>query len=66
MTAVKDLLHHGLDKQRARQSLTEERRAVADYTKRISESGDPKLKKILAHALREEKEHAKMFEEYLG
>jgi hypothetical protein len=66
MTDVKDLLHNGLDKQRARQSLTEERRAVVDYAKRISESNDPKLKKILAHVLREEKEHAKMFEDYLA
>lgn len=45
----------------ATKSLQEEKKAVHDYTQRISNAKNNKLKKSLTHALGEEKTHAKNF-----
>ena len=54
------------DMEFANKSLKEEEQAVKDYTDRIARSKCPELKKILKHALEEEKHHAKLFKEWVG
>lgn len=45
----------------AKKSLKEEKKAVKDYTARKKKTTNPKLKKALAHAIPEERHHAKLF-----
>lgn len=49
----------------AKQSLKEELKAIKDYQSRIKRTKDTKLKTILKHNLREEKEHAKMLKGWI-
>lgn len=49
------------DKKMAKKSLKEEETAVKEYTKRKKRAKSGKLKKALAHAIPEERHHAKMF-----
>jgi len=50
----------------AKQSLAEEEQAVKDYTDRIKKCTDEGLKKILSHALEEEKHHTKMIRDWIN
>lgn len=59
----KDLEDSDLNK--ARQSLIEETEAISWYERRISETRDKELKKILEHNRDEEKEHLAMIIEWL-
>lgn len=45
----------------AKQSLSEEKKAVVDYTERLKHSKNRELREALEHALPEEKEHARLF-----
>lgn len=54
-----------VDLERARKSLREELEAIDFYQERIDASGDASLKKLLAHNMNEEKEHAAMLIEWL-
>lgn len=49
----------------AGESYKEEKRAVKAYTSRGGQANSPQLKKHLSHALREEKEHVKLFRQDL-
>ncbi len=49
----------------ARQSLHEERKAIRDYTARLKRTRDPKLRRVLKHALKEEREHAVLLASWL-
>jgi hypothetical protein len=51
--------------ERARKSLREELEAIDFYQERIDASKDETLKKILAHNMNEEKEHAAMLIEWI-
>jgi hypothetical protein len=44
-------------------SLGEERKAIRDYGTRLKHAKNGKLRKTIAHARREEKDHAKEFSE---
>ena len=54
-----------VDLERARKSLREELEVVDFYQERIDATGDESLKKLLAHNMDEEKEHAAMLIEWL-
>ena len=53
------------DLKKARQSLIEELEAINWYEKRIEETKDPELRKILEHNRDEEKEHVAMLLEWI-
>ncbi|MEM4625688.1 MAG: ferritin [Candidatus Pacearchaeota archaeon] len=53
------------DMKKARQSLIEELEAISAYEKRIDESEDEELKRILEHNMNEEKEHVAMLLEWM-
>lgn len=55
-----------LDMQRALDSLREELEAVGWYRQRAEACSDPELKKILLHAMNEEKEHAAMLIKWIA
>lgn len=42
----------------AQKSLDEEHKAIRDYASRIRRTKDAKLRKVLQHAMKEEREHA--------
>ena len=48
----------------ASQSLREERKAIADYKERKATVRSKSLKKVLAHNLAEEQQHAKALEQW--
>jgi hypothetical protein len=50
------------DLEMAHKSLKEEREAIEAYTRRIQKAEDARLKESLKHALKEEREHAAMFD----
>lgn len=50
----------------ARKSLDEEHQAIRDYATRIRRTRDAKLRRILKHAMREEREHAALLVGWLG
>jgi hypothetical protein len=54
-----------IDLERARKSLREELEAIDFYQERIDATKDESLKKILAHNMNEEKEHAAMLIEWI-
>jgi hypothetical protein len=54
-----------VDLERARKSLREELEAIDFYQERIDATDDESLKKILAHNMNEEKEHAAMLMEWI-
>ncbi len=54
-----------VDLERARKSLREELEAIDFYQERIDATNDDALKKILAHNMNEEKEHAAMLIEWI-
>jgi len=54
-----------VDLERARKSLREELEAIDFYQERIDAANDGTLKKILAHNMNEEKEHAAMLIEWI-
>jgi len=54
-----------VDFERARKSLREELEAIDFYQERIDATTDDSLKKLLAHNMNEEKEHAAMIIEWL-
>ena len=54
-----------VDLERARKSLREELEAIDFYQERIDATEDESLKKLLAHNMNEEKEHAAMLIEWL-
>jgi len=54
-----------IDRHRAVASIMEELEAIDWYDQRVDATGDPELKKILAHNRDEEKEHAAMTLEWL-
>jgi len=54
-----------VDLERARKSLREELEAVDFYQERVDATGDESLKKLLAHNMNEEKEHAAMLIEWI-
>ncbi len=54
-----------VDLERARKSLREELEAVDFYQERIDATADESLKKLLAHNMNEEKEHAAMLIEWI-
>ena len=54
-----------VDLERARKSLREELEAIDFYQERIDAANDEALKKILAHNMNEEKEHAAMLIEWI-
>jgi uncharacterized protein len=53
------------DLEMARQSMVEELQAIDFYQQRIEITSDPELKKLLAHNMNEEKEHAAMLFQYV-
>lgn len=57
--------NQGLARGLARQSLKEERKAIADYSNRADQAKDPEIKGIFKHAIPEEREHARLFRKYL-
>ncbi|HEX9060835.1 MAG TPA: ferritin family protein [Clostridia bacterium] len=66
--ALKDKILKNLresDEMMARKSLEEENKAIRDYTERMNKCKDKKLKELFAHAIKEEKEHSKLFAECL-
>ncbi len=54
-----------VDLERARKSLREELEAIDYYQERIDATSDESLKKLLAHNMNEEKEHAAMLMEWI-
>jgi uncharacterized protein len=54
-----------VDLERARKSLREELEAIDYYQERIDATEDASLKKLLAHNMNEEKEHAAMLIEWI-
>jgi len=54
-----------VDLERARKSLREELEAVDYYQERIDATDNESLKKLLAHNMNEEKEHAAMLIEWI-
>jgi len=54
-----------VDLERVRKSLREELEAIDFYQERIDATGDESLKKLLAHNMNEEKEHAAMLIEWI-
>jgi hypothetical protein len=54
-----------VDLERARKSLREELEAVDFYQERIDATDNKSLKKLLAHNMNEEKEHAAMLIEWI-
>jgi len=54
-----------IDLERARKSLREELEAVDFYQERIDATDDESLKKLLAHNMNEEKEHAAMLIDWI-
>ncbi|MDD4995754.1 MAG: ferritin [Patescibacteria group bacterium] len=54
-----------VDLERARKSLREELEAIDFYQERIDATTDESLKKLLAHNMNEEKEHAAMLIEWI-
>jgi hypothetical protein len=54
-----------VDLERARKSLREELEAIDFYQERIDATTDDSLKKLLAHNMNEEKEHAAMLIEWI-
>ncbi len=54
-----------VDLERARKSLREELEAIDFYQERIDAADDESLKKLLAHNMNEEKEHAAMLIEWI-
>jgi uncharacterized protein len=54
-----------VDLERARKSLREELEAIDFYQERIDATNNASLKKLLAHNMDEEKEHAAMLIEWL-
>jgi len=54
-----------VDLERARKSLREELEAIDFYQERIDATGDASLKKLLAHNMNEEKEHAAMLMDWI-
>ena len=63
MAYIKDL--ENSDLRMTRVSLREELEAIDNYEKRIEETKNAELKKILAHNMNEEKEHAAMLIEWI-
>ena len=61
----KDLKRETLESRRAIDSLREELEAIDHYQQRIDATNDESLKKILAHNMDEEKEHAAMLISWL-
>ena len=49
----------------AKLSMAEEEKAIIDYTKRMDESKDPILKKILNFLIQEERNHRQMLNDWL-
>ena len=54
-----------IDLERARKSLREELEAIDFYQERIDATEDASLKKLLAHNMNEEKEHAAMLMQWI-
>jgi len=52
------------DREMAKQSHEEEKRAVSDYGARAAKATDPSLKKVFLHAKGEEEEHEKEFKPF--
>ena len=63
MTYMKEL--EDSDLRRARVSLIEELEAIDNYEKRIEETKNAELKKVLTHNMNEEKEHVAMLMEWI-
>jgi ferritin-like protein len=63
--AREKLSAHTIEMHRAVRSLIEELEAVDWYAQRLEASRDETLKAVLAHSLKEEKEHASMTMEWI-
>lgn len=50
----------------AKKSLTDEKKAIRDYTTRASETKDSGLKRVFRHNRSEERQHARALKPYAG